>query len=120
MIRVLAEAEAGKKWKQWRQKGVLKGILRHGGHGRWWQVHEGVAGEQQSFHREWHPSVTFTEKCLKRSEAKKSKNVNQKKPEDPREQQEGPGGSSGARRGAGARVLGQQLVCRKWFIFPSP
>ena len=45
-------------------KGVLKGILRHGGEGRWWQVHEGVAGEQQSFHPEWHPSVTFTEKMF--------------------------------------------------------
>ena len=64
MIRVLAEAEAGRKWKQWRQKGVLKGIFRHGGDGRWWQVHEGVAGEQQSFHPEWHPSVTFTEKMF--------------------------------------------------------
>ena len=59
-------------------------------------------------------------KCLKRSEMKKSKNVNQKKPEDPREQQGGPGGSSGFRRRAGARVLGQQLLCRKWSIFPSP
>ena len=101
-------------------KGVLKSILRHGGDGRWWQVHEGVAGEQQSFHPEWHPSVTFTEKCLKHSEMKKSKNLGQKKPEDPREQQEGPGGSSGGRRGAEARVLGQQLVCRKRLIFPSP
>ena len=59
-------------------------------------------------------------KCLKRSEMKKSKNVNQKKPEDPREQQGGPGGSSGGRREAGTRVLGQQLLCRKWSIFPSP
>ena len=65
-------------------KGVLKSILRHGGDGRWWQVHEGVAGEQQSFHPEWHPSGTFTETCLKRSEMKKSKNLNQKKPDDPR------------------------------------
>ena len=120
MIRVLAEAEAGKKWRQWRQKGVLKGLFRHGWDGRWWQVHEGVAGEQQRFHSEWHPSVTFTEKCLKRSEMKKSKNLGQKKPEDPREQQGGPGGSSGGRRGAGARILGQQHVCRKRLIFPSP
>ena len=59
-------------------------------------------------------------KCLKRSEMKKSKNVNQKKPLDPREQQGGNGGSSGGRGRAGARVLGQQLLCRKWFIFPSP
>ena len=59
-------------------------------------------------------------KCLKRSEMKKSKNVNQKKPEDPREQQGGPGGSSGGRRGAGARILGQQHMCRKRLIFPSP
>ena len=59
-------------------------------------------------------------KCLKRSEMKKSKNLNQKKPEDPRKQQGGPGGSSGFRRRAGARVLGQQLLCRKWSIFPSP
>ena len=120
MIRVLAEAEAGRKSKAVETKGVLKGILRHGGEGRWCEEREGEAGEQQSFHREWHSSVTFTEKCLKRSEMKKSKNLNQKKPEDPREQQGGPGGSSGGRRGAGARILGQQLVCRKWFIFPSP
>ena len=59
-------------------------------------------------------------KCLKRSEMKKSKNLNQKKLDDPREEQGGPGGSSGGRRAAGARVLGQQLVCRKWLIFASP
>ena len=59
-------------------------------------------------------------KCLKRSEMKKSKNLNQKKPEEPIEKQRGPGGSSGGRREAGTRVLGQQLVCRKWLIFPSP
>ena len=54
-------------------KGVQKGIFRHGGNGILWQVHEGEAGEQQSFHSEWHSSVTFTEKMLKRSEMKNRK-----------------------------------------------
>ena len=58
------QIEAGTKWKQWRQKCVRKGIFRHGGDGRWWQGHDGEAGEQQSFHLEWHPSVTFTEKMF--------------------------------------------------------
>ena len=64
MIRERAGAEAGRKWKWSRQKGVLKGIFRHGGDGRWWQVHEGEGGEQQSFPPEWHASVTFTEKMF--------------------------------------------------------
>ena len=56
-------------------------------------------------------------KCLKRSEMKKSKNVNQKKPEDPRDKQGGPGAPPGAGEGLGQESWASSLCAENGSFF---
>ena len=80
-------------------------------------MHEGEAGEQQSFHPEWHPSVTFTETCLKRSQMKNRKIWTRKNLWTPESSKEGQWAPLGAGEGLGQESWASSLWAESGSFF---